>query len=101
MNLKTSMKKFLGNKNTVTILGVVLCLIILYIGYNWRINSQVELVQVPYAKETIQPRTYITEDMIAIKSVPKAFLAGSSYYSNAIMGSPACFSSRRLSSTIS
>ena len=87
MNLKGSMKKFLGNKNTVTILGVVLCLVILYIGYNFRINSQVELVQVPYAKVTIQPRTYITGDMIGTMNVPKAFLSGK-YYStvNSIVG---------------
>lgn len=80
-NLKASMKKFFGNKNTVTILGIILCLIILFIGYNYRINSKVELVQVPYAKETIQPRTYITEDMIGTMNVPKSFLVGK-YYSN-------------------
>lgn len=87
MNLKASMKKFMGNKNTVTILGVVLCLVILYIGYNYRINSQVELVQVPYAKVTIQPRTYITNDMIGLMNVPKAFLVGR-YYStvNGLVG---------------
>lgn len=80
-NLKASMKKFFGNKNTVTILGIILCLVILYIGYNARINSKVELVQVPYAKETIQPRTYITDDMIGTMNVPKSFLVGD-YYSN-------------------
>lgn len=80
-NLKASMKKFLGNKNTVTILGVIICLVILYLGYNYRINSQVELVQVPYAKETIQPRTYITDDMIGMMNVPKSFLVGN-YYTN-------------------
>lgn len=79
-NLKASMKKFFGNKNTVTILGIILCLVILFIGYNYRINSKVELVQVPYAKETIQPRTYITEEMIGTMSVPKSFLVGR-YYS--------------------
>lgn len=78
-NLKASMKKFLGNKNTVTILGVILCLLILYIGYNYRINSKVELVAVPYAKETIQPRTYITDDMIGTMNVPKSFLVGNYY----------------------
>ena len=79
-NFKTSMKKFFGNKNTVTILGIILCLIILFVGYNYRINAKVELVQVPYAKETIQPRTYITEDMIGVMNVPKSFLVGR-YYS--------------------
>lgn len=75
-NLKASMKKFMGNKNTVTILGVILCLVILYIGYNYRINSKVELVAVPYAKETIQPRTYITSDMVGVMNVPRSFLVG-------------------------
>ena len=79
-NFKASMKKFFGNKNTVTILGIILCLIILFVGYNYRINAKVELVQVPYAKETIQPRTYITEDMIGVMNVPKSFLVGR-YYS--------------------
>lgn len=86
-NFVASLKKFLSNKNTVTILGVILCLVVLYIGYNYRINSQVELVQIPYAKETIQPRTYITEDMIGLMNVPRAFLNGQ-YYStvNGIVG---------------
>lgn len=78
-NLKASMKKFLGNKNTVTILGVIICLIILYVGYNIRINSKVELVAVPYAKETIQPRTYITDTMVGTMNVPKSFLVGEYY----------------------
>lgn len=78
-NLKASMKKFLGNKNTVTILGVIICLIILYVGYNIRINSKVELVAIPYAKETIQPRTYITDKMVGTMNVPKSFLVGDYY----------------------
>lgn len=73
-NLKASISKFLGNKNTVTILGVVLCLVILYIGYTTRINSQVAPADVPYAKVEIKPGTEITEDMIGITQVPKAFL---------------------------
>ena len=81
-NLKASMKKFLGNKNTVTILGIVLCLVVLYVGYNYRINARVELVEVPYATKTIQPRTYITQDMIGTMNVPKSFLVGR-YYNNA------------------
>lgn len=81
-NLKASMKKFLGNKNTVTILGIVLCLVVLYVGYNYRINAKVELVEVPYATKTIQPRTYITKDMIGTMNVPKSFLVGR-YYNNA------------------
>lgn len=78
-NLKASMKKLLGNKNTVTILGILLCLVILAIGYNYRINSKVELVDVPYALETIQPRTYITDKMVGTMRVPRSFLVGKYY----------------------
>ncbi len=80
-NLSSSMKKFLGNKNTVTILGVVLCIVILYLGYNYRINQKVTLTKVPYANQTIQPKTQITSDMISYMNVPSSFLVGSYYKS--------------------
>jgi len=63
-NLGFKLKKFLQNKNTVTLIGTVLILVILYFGYNWRINQAITPVKVPYAKVTIQPRTRITEDMV-------------------------------------
>lgn len=78
-NLSSSMKKFLGNKNTVTILGVVLCLVVLYVGYVTRINQEVKLVDVPVANESIPPRTEITNDMITTKELPAALLEGSFY----------------------
>ena len=63
-NLGFKLKRFLQNKNTVTLIGVVLSLAILYVGYNWRIKQAITPVKLPYAKVTIQPRTKITEDMI-------------------------------------
>ena len=74
-------KNFLKNKNTVTILGVLACLVILYIGYTSRINSKTALVQVYYANQTIQPKTQITEEMISVTSVPESFILGT-YYQN-------------------
>ena len=81
-NLSNSMKKFLGNKNTVTILGVVLCIVVLYIGYNYRINQKVTLTRVPYALQNIQPKTEITPKMIGYMDVPSSFLVGD-YYNSA------------------
>lgn len=81
-NLQSSLKKFVSNKNTITILGVVLCIIVLYVGYNMRINQKVSLSKVPYANQTIQPRTKITEDMISYMNVPAAFIKGSYYNSS-------------------
>ncbi len=86
-NLSNSFKKFLGNKNTVTILGVVLCIVVLWLGYNFRIDQKVRLTKVPYANQTIQPRTKITNAMISYMNVPESFLIGT-YYKNdeAIVG---------------
>ena len=68
------LKTLLANKNTVTILGVIAGVIVLYMGYNWRVNEAVEPITVPYAKVEISSRTQITEDMIGYMSVPKGFL---------------------------
>ena len=74
-------KKFLKNKNTVTILGVLACLVILYAGYTMRINQKTALVDVYYANQTIQPKTLITEEMVSKMSVPQSFIKGT-YYKN-------------------
>ena len=58
-----------------------MCIIILYWGYNFRINQKVSLSKVPYANQTIQPRTKITSDMISFMNVPASFIKGS-YYSS-------------------
>lgn len=68
-NLMFKVKKFLQNKNTVTIIGVILIVAIIYFGYNWRVKQATTPVKVPYANTTIQPRTQITEDMISYVNV--------------------------------
>ena len=73
-NLMTNIKKFLSNKNTVTILGVILGVVVLYIGYNYRVNQAIELVSVPYAVEAIGGKTKITSDMISTVEVNRSFL---------------------------
>ena len=74
-NLVASAKKFLKNKNIVTIVGVVIILILLYIGYSTQINNAVEPVQIPVATQTIQPRTEITDDMVQIIDMPNVSLS--------------------------
>ena len=69
-NIVISLQKFLKNKNTVTIIGVVLIIIILFFGYRYQIKKQVNPISgIPVAAETIQPRTKITEDMVETISV--------------------------------
>ncbi len=68
------LKKFLGNRNTVTILCAIIGIAVLYIGYTMKINSAIQPVQVPYANDDIQPREKITEDDISYMQVAKAAL---------------------------
>ena len=41
-NFMISLKKFFKNKNTVTIIGVVLIIMILFFGYRYQIRKQVK-----------------------------------------------------------
>lgn len=64
-NFMISIKRFFKNKNTVTILGVMGIILILFFGYRYQVNSAVNPVTgIPVAAKTIQPRTKITSDMI-------------------------------------
>ena len=57
-------KSLIGNKNTVTIIGVLACVATLVVGYNYRVNNAISPITVPYAKESIPSRTLITSDMV-------------------------------------
>lgn len=69
-NFIIGVKRFFTNKNTVTILGVIIIICIIYFGYNAQIKKATSPVQIPVAKETIQPRTLITQSMIKTVSIP-------------------------------
>ena len=74
-NLVASAKRFLKNKNMVTIIGVIIILILLYVGYSTQINRAVEPIQIPVATQTIQPRTEITDDMVELIDMPNVSLS--------------------------
>lgn len=62
-------KKILANKNTVTVIGLVIVIAVLYFAYNWRVNQATNPVTVPYAIKQIGPGTQITEDMVGSMKV--------------------------------
>ncbi len=76
-NVLTTVKRFLSNKNTVTILGVLLAILVLYIGYNYRVKQATTPVTVPYAKQEISSRTAITSDMIGYMEVSSSVIKNS------------------------
>lgn len=68
-NILTSLKRFLSNKNTVTIIGVIAGILVLYIGYNWRVKQATTPIQVPYAKQQLDSRHEITSEDIGYMQV--------------------------------
>ncbi len=70
-NLAISLKRFLGNKNTVTIIGVLAGIVVIYVGYNYRIKQAINPVHVPYAQVEIPGNTLIVDDMINMIKVSK------------------------------
>lgn len=61
---KGLIKRFVGNKNTVTVLGFAACIVTLVIGYNIRVRDAISPSTLPYAKQSIPSRTLITDEMV-------------------------------------
>lgn len=74
-NLGNSLKKFLSNKNTVTFLGVIIGIVVLFFGYQYRVNSAISPVTIPIAKEEIKAKEKITEDKLTTVQLPKSEVA--------------------------
>ena len=68
-NILVKIKRFFQNKNTVTIICVLAGILVLYIGYNWRVNSATQPVSIPYAKNTLESQHVITRDDIGYVEV--------------------------------
>lgn len=69
------LKRFLQNKNTITILCTLGIIAVILVGYNWRVDQATSPMRIPYAKVEIQPRTLITESMIAYMDVPAKMIS--------------------------
>lgn len=74
-NFTNSLKKVIRDKNTVTIIGVIVIIALLYLGYKWEIKKAVDPVRgIPVAANDIQPRTLITSDMVSTIDVAPIML---------------------------
>lgn len=69
-NALIGIKRFIKNKNTVTIFCILVSLAVLYLAYNYRIKKEIAPIYVPYAVVDIAPKTKITSDMVSTKKVP-------------------------------
>lgn len=75
-DIGNTIKKFISNKNNVTIVGVVAAIFILYVAYTIRVNSAISPVSVPYARQQISPGTQITSSMVGVRDVPPSLIKG-------------------------
>lgn len=73
-NIMLKLKRFLGNKNTITILGVILGVVVLLFGYNYRVNQAVQPVSIPYSLVRMAPKTKVEPENVGTIKVSQAFI---------------------------
>lgn len=74
-SLINTFKRFFTNRTTVTILGVVAGIAVLFGFYTYRVNSAVNPTEVPVATRTIAATDEITSDDIEMVEIGSSFLS--------------------------
>ena len=82
-NLANTIKRFIGNKNTVTILAVIAGVIVLWYFYNYRVNQAITTIKIPYTTEKIDPAQKIESDNIEYKEITSSTLKDSDIVTDA------------------
>ena len=86
-NFVIGFKRFITNKNVVTIIGVLVVLGILYWGYSSTIKKATNPISIPVASKQIEPSTQITNSDIEYKNVAASMVDDSIIrYSGNIIG---------------
>ncbi len=73
-NIMLKLKRFLGNKNTVTVLCVLAGVGVLLFGYNYRVKQAVQPVNVPYALKRMEPKSKVEAENVGTIKVSGAFV---------------------------
>jgi hypothetical protein len=81
-NLVGTIKRFLGNKNTVTILAVLAGVILLWYFYNYRVNQAITTIRIPYAIDAIDAGKKIESDNLDYKEITSSTTRNSDIITN-------------------
>ena len=73
-NLLANLKRFISNKNTVTILAVLAGIIILWYFYNYRVNQAITTVRIPYALAKIDTKDKVETDNVGFREITRSSL---------------------------
>ncbi len=92
-NLVATIKKFISNKNTVTILAVLAGVIVLWYFYNQRVEAAITTIKIPYAIERVDSGSVISSDNIGYKEITQSTLRDSDIIQNvgSIEGKFVCY----------
>ena len=86
-NFVIGLKRFLKNKNVVTVLLVIVAIVALYIGYTSSIKSQTNPVSIPVAAQTLPSEHQITSEDVKYVTVASSMVSeGVVRYSGSIIG---------------
>ena len=72
--LKSGIKKFFSNPNTVTFLLVIVLIVIVYFVYNSMVNMAIAPVSVPYCTQEVKAMKEITEDSVGFVEISGNFI---------------------------
>ena len=76
-NIKTNIKRFFSNPNTVTFLLVLGLIVIVYFVYQYMVNRAISPVSVPYCTQQLRSRQEITSDQIGTVKISGNFVTAS------------------------
>ena len=75
---QSALMRFVGNKNVVTILGILVCIAILVVGYAYRVNNSVATSSVPFAKKELKARDTIEAEDVGNVRISSGYLSTAS-----------------------
>jgi hypothetical protein len=75
--IKTNIKKFFSNPNTLTFLLVIVLIIVIYGVYTYMVKKAVQPVQIPFCKEKLKTMTEITDQYIGQVKISGNFVSAS------------------------
>ncbi len=72
--IKTSIKRFFSNPNTLTFFLVIGLVVVVYFIYNYTVNRAVSPVTIPYATKMLTSKTQITNESIGTVKISGSFV---------------------------
>lgn len=75
--LKTNIKRFISNPNTLTFLLVIALIVVVYFVYSYMVNRAVSPITVPYAAQLITSKTEITTQHVSTVKITGNFVTAS------------------------